>query len=145
MNKSNFLNGLKEALNGELSPSEINEQLLYYERYIEEEMKKGKSEAQVVETLGEPRLIARTIIETSSTKSSYGEAYYEESQTEREERPTNGKIHNFQLNGILIVVAVVLIIVVVLSVIFSLVTALAPILVPVILILLVISYFKKKQ
>ena len=36
MSKSKFLNGLKEALTGELSPAQINEQLLYYERYMEE-------------------------------------------------------------------------------------------------------------
>lgn len=145
MSKSKFLNGLKEALNGELSASEINEQLLYYERYIEEEMKKGRTETEVVDALGDPRLIARTIIETSGTGNSYGGAYYEENQTKSEGSPANSKIHDFQLNGILMVIIVVLVIVGVLSVIFSVLSALAPILVPVIIILLVISWLKKKQ
>lgn len=145
MSKSKFLNGLKEALIGEVSAAEINEQLLYYERYIEEEMKKGKSETEVVEALGDPRLIARTIIETRGAGTSYGESYYEESQPESEERSTNGKFYNFQMNGILIAIIVVLVIVGVLSLIFSVLSALAPILIPAILILLVVSYLKKKQ
>lgn len=145
MSKGEFLKGLKEALEGEVSGAEINEQLLYYERYIEEEMKKGKAEVDIVGALGDPRLIARTIIETRGGTSSYGESYYEENKAEEEESNIDGKLHNFQVKGILIIVAIVLVIVGVLSIIFSVVSALAPILVPVILALILVSILKKRD
>ena len=61
MNKTKFLEGLREALQGDLSAAEINNQLLYYERYMEEELKKGRTEKEILEELGSPRLIARTL------------------------------------------------------------------------------------
>ena len=78
MNKTKFLEGLREALQGDLSAAEINNQLLYYERYMEEELKKGRTEKEILEELGSPRLIARTIIETKGNNTSYSNTYYED-------------------------------------------------------------------
>ena len=40
-------------------------QLRYYDDYIRSERQKGRSEADIMEELGDPRLIARTILDTS--------------------------------------------------------------------------------
>ena len=62
-----FLTELREALDGSVSPAFINENIRYYEEYIDTEKRKGRSEEEVMEELGEPRLIAKTIIDTAET------------------------------------------------------------------------------
>ena len=61
MNKNEFLKKLKTALEVDLSQSQINEQLSYYDNYISNEIKNGRSEQDVLDELGDPYLIAKTI------------------------------------------------------------------------------------
>lgn len=65
MNKQDFINRLRAALNGNVAPNVVAENVNYYSSYIDAEMQKGKSEAEVLGLLGDPRLIARTIIDTN--------------------------------------------------------------------------------
>lgn len=78
MTKQEFLDELTIALQGELSSSEISENIRYYNNYILEEMSKGKSEEEVLMGLGDPRLIAKTIIETSNMRDANTDSYYYE-------------------------------------------------------------------
>ena len=71
MKKTEFLKELEAALRGEVSPELISENLRYYDNYISQETSKGRSEAEVTEEIGSPRLIARTIIDTSGGSGSY--------------------------------------------------------------------------
>ena len=61
MNKNEFLRILKESLEMSLEQDAINAQLDYYDKYISDEVKKGRTEKEVIEELGDPRLIAKTI------------------------------------------------------------------------------------
>ena len=65
MTKSEFLAELKKALQGNLSSSAVRENMDYYDRYIIEETAKGKSEQEVVDMLGDPWILARTITDAS--------------------------------------------------------------------------------
>lgn len=67
MNRNEFLRILKESLEMSLEKDAINSQLDYYDRYISDEMKKGRSEKEVIEELGDPRLIAKTIKTVSNS------------------------------------------------------------------------------
>lgn len=62
MTKQEFLNELKEALLGKVTPEAMMDSYRYYDSYIDEYVRKGKSEEEVVEMLGKPALIARSII-----------------------------------------------------------------------------------
>ena len=62
MDRAEFLRELEEALAGEVSPATAAENLRYYDAYIAEEAAKGRDEAEVIEEIGGPRIIARTII-----------------------------------------------------------------------------------
>lgn len=62
MNRQEFLDELRRTLNRELDAAEVADNLNYYSSYIEEQMRKGKTESQVLEELGDPKLIARTIL-----------------------------------------------------------------------------------
>lgn len=144
MNKTKFLEGLREALQGDLSAAEINNQLLYYERYMEEELKKGRTEKEILEELGSPRLIARTIIETKGNNTSYSNTYYEDRDVKENQTSNDNRKNKFRLNGALGIVLGIGIILLIISLIFSLVSVLAPIVIPLLIIGFVISYLKKR-
>ena len=55
------MQGLKSELEGRVPYSVIQENLRYYDSYIMEEAAKGQTEDEVIESLGGPRIIARTI------------------------------------------------------------------------------------
>lgn len=70
MRKSEFLKELEAALNGEIPAAAVSENLRYYDNYISQETAKGRSEAEVIEEIGSPRLIAKTIIDSSEAAGS---------------------------------------------------------------------------
>ena len=61
MDKQEFVDRLRMALNGRVSPGLVMDNVNYYEDYINTEIRKGRTEEEVLESLGDPRLIARTI------------------------------------------------------------------------------------
>ena len=65
MNRQTFIDTLRRALYGRVSDYELADHIRYYEDYIQQEIMKGRSEQEVLGELGDPRLIARTILETS--------------------------------------------------------------------------------
>lgn len=65
MKKSEFLRQLRELLSFELPKQMVDKNVSYYRDYIEEEVKKGKSETDVIGEIGDPQLIARTIIDAA--------------------------------------------------------------------------------
>jgi uncharacterized membrane protein len=86
MTKNEFIDGLRSALKGEVPDAEVTSNILFYEDYI-----KSKSitnnEEEVLTQLGDPRLIAKTIIETYQIShgplygSSKHEGAYQDAQT----------------------------------------------------------------
>lgn len=59
------MQGLKSELEGRVPYSVIQENLRYYDSYIMEEAAKGQAEDEVIESLGGPRIIARTIVDAA--------------------------------------------------------------------------------
>ena len=59
------MQGLKSELEGRGPYSVIQENLRYYDSYIMEEAAKGQTEDEVIESLGGPRIIARTIVDAA--------------------------------------------------------------------------------
>lgn len=78
MNKQDFIDRLRMALNGRVSPGLVMDNVNYYEDYINTEIRKGRTEEEVLESLGDPRLIARTIIQTNGgdNRSGYRNTVY---------------------------------------------------------------------
>ncbi|MCI9531733.1 MAG: DUF1700 domain-containing protein [Lachnospiraceae bacterium] len=72
MTRQEFLHELQLALQGEMSREAVDGHMKYYNDYIMEESRKGGSEEEVVGRLGSPRLIAKTLIDTSGQPSQGG-------------------------------------------------------------------------
>ena len=139
MTKQDFLSGLERALSGEVSQQVLMENMKYYRDYIDGELRRGRSENDVMEELGSPRLIARSIIDAAEAEEE-GEAGYgysrqnifrqpEGSYEEYEEEPgrrENGGFHVFRTNSsgcLWIAVIVVLILVLAVSMVIRFVYA----------------------
>lgn len=80
MDRVEFIRQLRIALSGSVNHIIIEDNVRYYEDYIDMEIRKGKPEEKVLQELGSPRLIAKTIIETNKTAGTSQEAY-EQSDT----------------------------------------------------------------
>ena len=66
MNRSEFLNKLREALENDLNAQAVQENIEYYDSYIRSEIKNGRTEQEILDMLGDPWVIARTIIINSA-------------------------------------------------------------------------------
>ena len=62
INKQQFLDKLRVALSGRVSASLVEENVTYYEEYINTQIRLGRAENMVLSGLGDPRLIAKSII-----------------------------------------------------------------------------------
>ncbi len=65
MTRIEFMDSLRRALAGSLTSSTVNENMRYYEEYFDMQIRSGQSEEEVVNSLGDPRLLAKTIIEAA--------------------------------------------------------------------------------
>ncbi len=66
MGKVEFLAILRGQMTGRIPTGEVNSQLEYYSTYIDSQVAKGIREEAAVEELGDPRLIAKTLIESTN-------------------------------------------------------------------------------
>ena len=169
MNKLQFLEILGQKLAEELPRNRVISNLQYYESYIDGAVSAGKSEQEVLEELGDPYMIAHTILDTET-----GEAFYEQqfaedaeyTQTETifeeengtyktesfEERAADAEqpevhVHHIKTNHGCLILALILIlvVVVVVTIIGKVINILWPILAPVLLILLIVSIFSDRR
>ena len=153
MTKRDFLSGLRTALSFKVSASVVEENIRYYEEYIAAQVRMGRKESEVVDELGDPRLLARSIADASrsvgdgngaNSDSYYGDAHYdtENAKDEKYGKSFGAKILRLptwclKLIGILVAFLVLYIVI-------SFLSFLAPILIPVILVLTVVRWFGKE-
>ena len=154
MTRREFMEMLRLALNGKVTSAQLADNLQFYEDYISTEIRKGKSEADVLAELGDPRLIARTIVETGggSGNGGYGGGYEEESRSRYEseedagypygqaEEPRSVRRLGMPLWAWLALGMVV--VALVLSAVFSVIAALLPVILPILIVLLMLKAFR---
>lgn len=87
MTKKEFLEQLEDALVGEVPNSVVYDNKQYYSKYIDAELWKGRMEEEILEELGNPRLLAKTIIDIQEGRA-FSDSYdtvYENYKTVGEE------------------------------------------------------------
>ena len=150
MTRNEFLDGLRRALAGKVDLEQINETVRYYEDYIDIQIKSGKSEKEILENLGKPQLIAKSIINAKRNGQESGVDNQEicEEETQRYSRSKLGdKGVRFIMNmpGWLAAFLALLILFVFIWLCFSVLSFLAPILIPVAIILGIITFVARKK
>lgn len=98
MKKEEFLENLSSALRESMDNKAAYEHICYYSEYISEEIKKGNKEEDVIGGLGNPRLIAKAIIENGGYQGE-GATYSDYSVDDKEETEENNKYVNISFNG----------------------------------------------
>lgn len=73
MNKQEFVDRLRVSLSGSISPVQVEENARFYEDYINTQVRLGETEENVLEELGDPRLIARSIVAAESVRKEDGD------------------------------------------------------------------------
>lgn len=144
MTKQGFIEGLRRALSGKIDANRLNEIVKYYEDFIMAEMRKGRSEQDVLSQLGDPRLIAKSILaaEPNAREDSVVSGQEESNTTGYE---TRGMFDWFkELPKWLKAVIIGLIIVVILALVFKIVAFLVPIVLPIVLVVWLIKFLKDK-
>ena len=81
MTRQEFTDRLAARLAESLPPSAVRSQVRYYEGYIDAEIRNGKTEEEATAGLGDPVLIARSILESPHSEADFtvsdGDAYEE--------------------------------------------------------------------
>lgn len=153
MRRAEFLDKLKKALSNDLSNQIVQENINYYNDYITEEIHKGRNEEEVIAELGDPWVIAQTVINMQETTNGQESTSAFEA-TERnggfhKKNAGQGNVHVFSVNGwwkiLLVVLGIIGIFALVLVVIGGIFSFLAPILVPCLVVLFVIRLFKRTR
>ncbi|POP30195.1 DUF1700 domain-containing protein [Lactonifactor longoviformis] len=141
MSKGEFLDTLRSKLTGEIPPGKVRENIDYYSQYINDKVRTGIAEQDVIQMLGDPLLIARTIIDTQgcSEATDSGTAYSYETDPQESRGRSFGRSKTMKTWQILVIVLVIL------AVLFSILRVLIPIILPIVLIGFVISYFSKRR
>ncbi|MCM1099798.1 MAG: DUF1700 domain-containing protein [Clostridium sp.] len=138
MNKQEFVDRLRAALTGRIPASQVEENVNYYMDYINTEIRKGRSEEEVLQSLGDPRLIARTIIQTSGASGiEYSAGYQGESYGTE-----SGRHRSFRIPGWLFVLLIFLVIVLIIGIVFSILSALWPFILMTVAIVLLVKLFR---
>ena len=150
MRKEEFLQTLRRALTGDVPPGVVEENIRYYDGYISEEVRKGRSEEEVIKEIGDPRLIARTIEDTTDGGGNVyqsGAYEYGENGGGYGESSYGGSFRVFRLDKwywklllALIVVGVIYLVITIIGGLFSLI---APFIGPLLVIWLLVSIFRK--
>ncbi len=156
MNKREFLDILRQSLSGEVDNQSIEENSRYYDGYISAQTL--EEEAEIIDRLGDPRLIAKTIIEADKASKEKNVKNWSESNYQRytageeEEYSSNSTEHskNFFFTNMkwyhkLIAILVIILFFVLIAIIGRFVIAtIFTFGLPILLILLVMSLFRKR-
>ena len=144
MTKEEFIKELRSALSGEVNQDVLNENIQYYDQYLSQEQQKGRTIDEIVEEIGNPRLIARTIIDTSSNVSATSSDY--DQQTKQNDGVNYSKtIRKAKIGIWAAVLIIVLILIGVIAILGRVIQLFAPILLPLLLISIAVRLLTKQR
>lgn len=135
MSKQEFIQGLREALAGEIPAERVQENVRYYNDYIDSEVRNGKSEEEVIAEIGDPRWIAKTIIDVTleagggkygTQSEAYQNSYTDESGQDPYRNREKDSIHYYDLNRWYVRLGVLLVVVTIFTLIGGLLSLLIP-------------------
>lgn len=148
MRSSDFLLQLKKALENELSAAQVQDNVEYYKNYIKEEMKSGKSEQEVMDMLGDPWAIGKTILLEEKMSGPQESINSEEVWSDQKQKQQSQKIHVFGLDTwwkkAAVILGVIAIIILIISLILGILSIVLPIAIPLILVVTIFNMLRRK-
>lgn len=146
MERTEFMDRLQRSLAGGVSSSQVAENVRYYQDYIDTEIRKGRSEADVLSGLGDPRLLAKSIIEANKRAGYIGGTNQNFDEETQEDADTRGSGHagGVRVPAWLIILFVIVIALLIIGVVFSVISFLAPIMIPVLIVVLLYNFIRNR-
>lgn len=131
MGKQDFLDKLRASLSGNIPARLVEENVAYYADYINARLRMGQPEDMVLSSLGDPRLIAKSIITANSGEEyikSNGTSYYSDYEEEKYyTEPREQKLPKIvRVNGWVTLAIIILILVLLVGAVFSLISLFLP-------------------
>lgn len=83
MNKQEFIDSLRRNLTSISDYNFVNDTIAYYENYIETQIRMGKTEEEVMQQLGDPRLIAKSIKATCESEDADEQSAYHDYEQDK--------------------------------------------------------------
>lgn len=144
MSRSEFLETLRSQLTGQMHEGKVAAHVRYYEDYIQSQVRGGRSEQEVLAELGDPRLIARTLLDTDPDT---GQESYEEYSTysdgDVDSQQTTGRhVHVWRFDTWYSKALGILILLIIVFVVFHILTIVLPFFIMLAVVLLVISMIR---
>lgn len=142
MSKNEFLKKLEEALENDLSVEQANYHVGYYREYIEEEVRKGRKEEEVLDELGDPWLVAKNLIEVPREEGEIpNREERKEGQRETEDSNERRAVFTSQGGCLLLLLGILVGAIVLGIVVFGAVKLLFPILFPIAIVIWIVRVF----
>ena len=142
MNREEYINTLERCLVGKIDPDSLRDTIEYYKDYFAMEQAKGRSQEQIIAGLGEPRLLAKSIIAAESNRQDRDESELRTGADSGQGGFTGRRIH---IPFALLILIVVLLFFGIISLVFSIASMLLPILLPVLIVFRIITLFKNRS
>lgn len=151
MEKTEFIERLQRALAAGISSSQVAENVRYYQNYIDSEIRKGRSEKEVMDSLGDPRLLAKSIIEANKhagvsygSNQEYDDEVADEPQEWDSDRSTP-KGRSIVLPGWLVMLIVTVIVLLIIGVATYTLISFAPVIIGVLVVVLIVKTFQGRS
>ena len=144
MNREEFITKLQHALAGGMSAGQVAEHVRYYREYIDSEIRRGKTEAEVLAQLGDPRLLARSIVDAGKRAgTAYGSDYEYDEEVAGDTPPDDGyegknSVRRVMLPGWLVMILIAVIVIFVIFLLGSLLISLAPFIMAAVVVMVII-------
>lgn len=150
MSKREFLKQLESKLSEALPSNVVEEHIYYYNDYIDNASREGKKEEEVIAELGDPILIARTILETNprpypeKDMTAFDEDHNPFDEDSPESQDIERQVRNQRLGCVVASVVILAVLLILIWFLGAMMRMLLPILIPIFVILLMIQLFKRR-
>ena len=144
MNKNDYLSKLRGSLNGKVDASKVEEEINYYNDYIDSKLSNGNTFDDILSELGEPDILAKSIIMANNANASKSKTINIDNDTEETDSRFNMS-DSFKSKGkyILSIILLLLIVVLIIAIIAGAISVFLPIIVPCIILWIVFRLIRR--
>lgn len=142
MSKQEFINILRASLSGQVPAAVVSENVTYYEDYINSQIRMGRTEQEVLQSLGNPRLIAKSIIDASKAVGQGSKNYSRETDSGNRQDAGQKSSRRFKMPIWLVLLLVFLAIFLIIGIVMRLLFFFAPLIMVAFLIVFLVKLFR---
>lgn len=145
MTRTEFLEQLSRSLSVEMDSPLVDENIKFYKTYFSTEEAKGRGEQEILEELGDPRILAKSLIEAAQRSEAESDGVdgrrARECGSDEYSDFGNGKLQ--RLPWWLILILALLLVVALISVIGTLIWSILPFVLPILIVIFIVRLIRR--